>query len=45
MSPDFELGMILGGIGTTVGTALLAVLWRWRATRGSFWAQATRDDE
>jgi hypothetical protein len=44
VTPDFELGLVVGGIGTTVGTVLLAALWRWRAARGDVWRQATRDD-
>ena len=45
MTPDNEFFMLLGGGAVSLGTLLLALIWRWRASAGSFWSQATRDDD
>ena len=45
MTLDFECGLIMGGGAVGLASVLLAAFMRWRASTGSFWGQATRDDE
>lgn len=45
MTPDHLFFMMLGAATSSAASILLALFWRWRATRGGFWAQALRDDE
>lgn len=46
MTPDNEFFMLLGGGIVGLGTLLLALIWRWRASVGSLWGQIIkgRDD-
>ncbi len=45
MTPDFECGAIAGGAFVGLGMVLLALIWRWRASAGSFWGQLTRGQD
>lgn len=41
----FECGEIVGGAFVGLGTILLALIWRWRASAGSFWGQLTKGQD
>lgn len=45
MTPDFECGAIAGGAFVGLGTLLLALIWRRRASVGSFWGQLTKGQD
>mgnify|MGYP006945827886 FL=1 len=45
MTPDHACFALLGAVVSQVLTIGFALVWRWRASRGGFWAQVTRDDE
>jgi ABC-type branched-subunit amino acid transport system permease subunit len=45
VTPDHACFALLGAVVSQALTIALAFLWRLRANRGGFWAQATRDDE
>ncbi|MBS0966237.1 hypothetical protein JK165_09075 [Acetobacter okinawensis] len=45
MTPDNEFFMLLGGGAVGLGTILLALIWRWRASAGSFWGQLTKGQD
>ncbi|MFT8890812.1 MAG: hypothetical protein ABF888_03125 [Acetobacter papayae] len=45
MTPDHLFFMMLGAAISSAGSIALALVMHWRASRGGFWAQATRDDE
>jgi hypothetical protein len=45
VTPDNEFFAIAGGAFVGLGTLLLALIWRWRASVGSFWGQLTKGQD
>ncbi|MCP1241356.1 hypothetical protein GOB86_09475 [Acetobacter lambici] len=45
MTPDNEFFAIAGGAFVGLGMVLLALIWRWRASAGSFWGQLTKGQD
>jgi hypothetical protein len=45
VTPDNEFFAIAGGAFVGLGTLLLALIWRWRASAGSFWGQLTKGQD
>lgn len=45
MTADNEFFMLLGGGIVGLGTLLLALIWRCRASAGSFWSQFTKGQD